>query len=466
MLLWLLLLQTLEIKVTVGKRAEPNPFVVPFDPPAPLEPGTASAEEVKKAVARGLKVLVQSQQADGSWVFDPDTQIPQGTDRLMLPVARSSLTPVVLTSLACMALRAHDAEAAAVEKGRAFVVARLGEQPKKDYAIWTWAFTVTFLAEEFRRTKDPALREAAAKAVEKILADQRPGMADAPELPARKERAAPSWSEPFSKSRGGTIEADPARERNAKGGVLIQRVVRGGAADRAGLQAGDRVAEIDGQPIYTSGEFFDRINVLQPGTQVTLKVVRGAPPNDAEKDEVRDGGWAYYSWADSMSFMTATALLALFDARDMGIDVPQAAIDRGLRAIESMKFEQGGEVGYRYRTYGLHGYHIDIRSSIGRVAVCALALKRGGREADVEEAGRLFLRRRGELDRVRGYPGSHLVRLYGNTAYYFLYAHYYASRIVNVSDVLLRIQRDDGSWTDHPCWGTVYGTAMALMSLH
>jgi hypothetical protein len=87
--------------------------------------------------------------------------------------------------------------------------------------------------------------------------------------------------------------------------------------------------------------------------------------------------------------------------------------------------------------------------------------------------------RRGELDRVRGYPGNHCLRSYTNAAYYFLYGHYNSALAVNslkdaaqkkrigafVQEAILAVQWKEGTWTDHQAWGQVYGTAMALMGL-
>ncbi len=57
-------------------------------------------------------------------------------------------------------------------------------------------------------------------------------------------------------------------------GVLIGDVSDGSPAAAAGLKSGDIIVEIDGQPVKDIGPFRNRIAMLAPGTNVTIKVWR------------------------------------------------------------------------------------------------------------------------------------------------------------------------------------------------
>jgi hypothetical protein len=87
---------------------------------------------------------------------------------------------------------------------------------------------------------------------------------------------------------GGTIfsrmsKSDPNRgylgveHETASGvdGVRILRVLPGTPAERAGLQSGDRIVQIDGLPVTAGESLPDRIGSVKPGTKVELSVRRG-----------------------------------------------------------------------------------------------------------------------------------------------------------------------------------------------
>ena len=59
------------------------------------------------------------------------------------------------------------------------------------------------------------------------------------------------------------------------GGVIVEAVVAGSAADRAGLRPGDHVVEFDGRPIDNPTRFQNFISVLPAGEIVRLGIVRG-----------------------------------------------------------------------------------------------------------------------------------------------------------------------------------------------
>jgi putative serine protease PepD len=61
-----------------------------------------------------------------------------------------------------------------------------------------------------------------------------------------------------------------------QGGVTIETVTRGGAADNAGLAPGDALSQIDGHPINTLENIVSAFKSLRPGSQITITVDRGS----------------------------------------------------------------------------------------------------------------------------------------------------------------------------------------------
>ena len=55
-----------------------------------------------------------------------------------------------------------------------------------------------------------------------------------------------------------------------------------GPADKAGLQVGDVVTAIDGQPVTTAEELIVAVRTHRPGDQVTLTYERGGQQSTAE----------------------------------------------------------------------------------------------------------------------------------------------------------------------------------------
>ncbi|MFG6159789.1 S1C family serine protease [Halomonas sp. 1390] len=58
-------------------------------------------------------------------------------------------------------------------------------------------------------------------------------------------------------------------------GVVIAGVVPGGPGDRAGLQPGDVLLEVDGEPVLDPRQTMSDIAAVEPGTRLPLTLVRG-----------------------------------------------------------------------------------------------------------------------------------------------------------------------------------------------
>ncbi|MGA2033404.1 MAG: prenyltransferase/squalene oxidase repeat-containing protein [Thermoguttaceae bacterium] len=207
--------------------------------------------------------------------------------------------------------------------------------------------------------------------------------------------------------------------------------------------------------------------------------------------ECVEGGWAYYDMkyqtakpsGPTISFVTATVLVALDAARQAGISVPQRLVNRG---VASILRQRKPDFSYDYGEYLKYRPMMPINrpgGSLGRSQACNLALRLWG-DRQVTDAvlqtwlDRLFARNLWlDLGRKRPIPHESWFQVAG---YFFYYGHYYAALCIEqlpageraayqdqLATVLLRVQEKDGSWWDFPLYDyhQQYGTAFALMSL-
>jgi S1-C subfamily serine protease len=78
---------------------------------------------------------------------------------------------------------------------------------------------------------------------------------------------------------GGKIERAYLGVSNAdsgdNSGAVVQQLVQGGPAQKAGLQQGDKITAVDGKPVLTSDDVSAVISALKPGAKAALTVERG-----------------------------------------------------------------------------------------------------------------------------------------------------------------------------------------------
>ncbi len=203
------------------------------------------------------------------------------------------------------------------------------------------------------------------------------------------------------------------------------------------------------------------------------------------------GGWGYYDTTagtqipgdSSNSFVTATCLIALRDAKSIGLDFPKRLTDK---AIASIHRQQYPDFTYAYGEYlELAPMHLINRAggSLGRSQACNLALRLYGDERVTDDVIETWLdrliARNGWLSIGRKRPIPHESHFYV-AGYFYYYGHWYASQCIgllpaadqahfqdHLAHILLPLQERDGSWWDYPFYNyhQQYGTAMAIMSL-
>lgn len=169
-----------------------------------------------------------------------------------------------------------------------------------------------------------------------------------------------------------------------------------------------------------------------------------------------DGGWRYQPQPrDADISVTVCQVMALRAARNAGLQVPTATIDK---CIEYVKKSQNGDGGFRYMIQG--GQSAFPRSAAGVVALYSAGIYEGP-----------------EITKGVRYLLQHLPRPHGisRESHYF-YGHYYAVQAMwhaggenwarwypAIRDELIGMQRTGGYWMDSIC--REYGTAMACIIL-
>jgi hypothetical protein len=200
------------------------------------------------------------------------------------------------------------------------------------------------------------------------------------------------------------------------------------------------------------------------------------------------GGWNYYDFdahteMDSMgatSFGTAAGLIAFYEARKSGLDVPQRLLDLSVHRLEEARLPNGVYL------YGVdYKYLPRLPANMGRGAVgrtepanLALLLWHSDKvtKSDAIDGLALFWREHATLEMGRKRPEPHQ-SWYQTSGYYFYFDHYYAAELIamlhrssdaqKMREVIKSHQEPDGSWWDFPMWDyhKPYGTAFAVLTL-
>jgi len=204
-----------------------------------------------------------------------------------------------------------------------------------------------------------------------------------------------------------------------------------------------------------------------------------------------NGGWGYYDMeartqrpsSSSISFTTATALVALQEAATLGVEFPE---DRTQIALDSILRQRYPDFAYSYGEYLKLAPRYGINrpaGSLGRSQACNLALRLYGDEHVTDDVLRTWLdrlyARNGWLSIGRKYPVPHESH-FAIAGYFYYYGHFYAAMCIDqlpeaerpyfqdhLAHILLPLQEKDGSWWDYPLYNyhQQYGTAMAICSL-
>lgn len=204
-----------------------------------------------------------------------------------------------------------------------------------------------------------------------------------------------------------------------------------------------------------------------------------------------NGGWGYYDMeahtqrpsSSSISFTTATAMIALKEAETLGVKFPEDRTQQGIDSIQRQRFP---DFAYAYGEYLKMSPRYGINrpaGSLGRSQACNLALRLYGDELVTDAVLRTWLdrlyARNGWLSIARKYPVPHESH-FAVAGYFYYYGHFYAAMCIeqlptaerphfqdHLAHILLPLQEKDGSWWDYPLYNyhQQYGTAMAISAL-
>jgi squalene cyclase len=195
----------------------------------------------------------------------------------------------------------------------------------------------------------------------------------------------------------------------------------------------------------------------------------------------KDGGWRYVPFAEASDMsIVVCQVLALRAARNIGIRVPRATIDRAANYVvdSAVKQDYANRSGFNRRRSPSKGSFLyqhegQTRSSFALTSAGVTALHGVGIYSnDAIRLGLDYLRQ--EMPSFNSY--------YGDGHYFFWYGHYYGVQAMytagntsqfnywkpyfkQVREQIISIQLEDDSWPNYPGPGSAFATAMAVLIL-
>ncbi|MEM7198731.1 MAG: prenyltransferase/squalene oxidase repeat-containing protein [Planctomycetota bacterium] len=205
-------------------------------------------------------------------------------------------------------------------------------------------------------------------------------------------------------------------------------------------------------------------------------MVRDRRAKDALEDAVhwivdcqnRQGGWRYNPFTTQADLsVTVCQLQALRSARNIGIEVPKATIDRAVEYVLRARTPRGRNTGlFFYKTAGRGALRKNQQFAINAAAVTSLF---SAGEYDREVVGPALGFLESEYDRVAYYYRRHYFYWYGN--YYACQAFFqdggerFRSYYKKLCRDLVADQQDDGRWINEVGPGDAFSTAVACLLL-
>ncbi|MBK1884560.1 hypothetical protein JIN85_19245 [Luteolibacter pohnpeiensis] len=207
-----------------------------------------------------------------------------------------------------------------------------------------------------------------------------------------------------------------------------------------------------------------------------------------------NGGWGYLDLYDGLttqkpsgittSFMTATALLAMHEAKEvMGVKLDEHVVTSSLDSIERQRTP---DFSYVYSQDHVMRPRLPINrpaGSLARSQACNAALRAFGKDIVTDEVITTwtdrFVAREGFLSIGRKRPVPH-ESFFQISGYFYYYGVYYFTESAKflpaekqpehaekLAQIILFRQEKDGSWWDYPLYDyhQAYGTGYCLMAL-
>lgn len=260
-----------------------------------------------------------------------------------------------------------------------------------------------------------------------------------------------------------------------------------GAEVERGLDFVLRHVNDDGYIAYAGSRMYDHAFAT-----LFLAEVYGMTHDDAVRQKLQkavdfivrsqnaEGGWRYEPYAaESDMSIVVCQVIALRAARNIGIRVPKATVERAARYVvdSAVTRDAGFETRFGVPDWanevGTFHYQRDnhSRSSFSLTAAGVTALHGLGIYSDeLIKKGLDYL-----TSNLRSFNGESMNQ---RGHYYFWYGHYYGVQAMytagspywdnyfeDVRSVLLRMQKPDGSWPNDTGPGPAFGTAVAVLIL-
>ncbi|MFQ5748666.1 MAG: hypothetical protein ACE5H3_04315, partial [Planctomycetota bacterium] len=200
------------------------------------------------------------------------------------------------------------------------------------------------------------------------------------------------------------------------------------------------------------------------------------------------GGWSYYVTGDletggspanqSISFITAAALLSLVRAEEAGVEVPAELKAKAAGCLERMRNSNGTFEYMLFHDQEGVARNTGRSGAAGRGPVCSLALYRAGHGNldEIRACLRIFVEHRGEFRREQRKGLMH-AGPDGQGSHYLMFDYALAAEAIGelpkaerpafqepVLEEILHARTLEGSYLDNPLLGRDYGTGMALLA--
>lgn len=210
---------------------------------------------------------------------------------------------------------------------------------------------------------------------------------------------------------------------------------------------------------------------------------------ELERSQRPNGGWTYYKGTElqsldpaldvSFSFVTAFELIALAAARDHGLPVSEAMVQKAVDCMRLLR-NRDGTFEYQVSQRNRPARASDPAGSAGRDAYCAHALSLWERTpvADREEALDRFLEHRASYAHEHGKSVMHCGPA-GQGSHYLMFDYAFLAETIAalprarqsrhraaLLEQVLEQRSVVGSYLDNPLLGDPFGTAMALWVFH
>lgn len=258
------------------------------------------------------------------------------------------------------------------------------------------------------------------------------------------------------------------------------------------------LAQREQGPAYMTYEVWSDALMLELLADLLATEAKGLPVDELralggqlvaalEQRQRQNGGWSYFEAVSlekdaakleqSISFVTASVVLALVRAHAAGIEFDEEVLSTGLDALEAFRSDEG-VFAYMLWSFQRHADDEEVAGAAGRAPLCELALLDAGR-SDVERLRAALEQFFAHAETLAQETGKSLMHCGadGQGCHYVLYDYATCARAIAAlpaserkpyrERLLARLasaRRADGAFLDTPVLGPASATALALLA--